>query len=60
MPMCVALVRQIQQITELECVELTTTQPLLSLIANHASDGKLEASTTRGLFVVSLLFYVSI
>ncbi|KAI4456845.1 mediator of rna polymerase ii transcription subunit 1 [Holotrichia oblita] len=51
MPMCVALVRQIQQITELECAELTTTHPLLSLIATHTSDGKLEAGTTRGLFV---------
>lgn len=55
MPMCVALVRQIQQITELECAELTTTHPLLSLIATHTSDGKLEAGTTRGLFVVCLL-----
>ncbi|KRT79682.1 hypothetical protein AMK59_7184, partial [Oryctes borbonicus] len=51
MPMCIALVRQIHQITELECGELTTTHPLLSLIATHSSDGKLEATTTKGLFV---------
>lgn len=68
MPMCVTLLREIQQLTELEIPELassissssttttttTTTHPLLSLIASHASNGKLEAGNNKGLFVVSL------
>lgn len=67
--MCVTLLREIQQLTELEIPELasstsssstttttatTTTHPLLSLIASHASNGKLEAGNNKGLFVVSL------
>lgn len=54
MPMCVALVRQIQQITELECAELSTTQPLLSLITSDTSEGKLETGVAKGLFVVRI------
>lgn len=54
MPMCVSLVRQIQQLTELECAEMSSTHPLLSLIASHASEGKLEGGNNKGLFVVSL------
>lgn len=54
MPMCVTLLREIQQLTELEIPELSTaTHPLLSLIATHASNGKLEAGNNKGLFVVS-------
>lgn len=55
MPMCVTLLREIQQLTELEIPELSsTTHPLLSLIATHASNGKLEGGNNKGLFVVSL------
>lgn len=53
MPMCVALVRQIQQLTEIECADLSTTHTLLSLIATHASEGKLDSTSMKGLFVVS-------
>lgn len=54
MPMCVSLVRQIHQLTELECAELSSaTCPLLSLIATHASNGKVEGGSNKGLFVVS-------
>lgn len=55
MPMCVALIRQIQQLTEMDAMDLTTTHPLLSLIATHSSDGKLDAGSMRGMFVVSNL-----
>lgn len=53
MPMCITLLREIQQLTELEIPELSTPpHPLLSLIASHASNGKLEAGNNKGLFVV--------
>lgn len=53
MPMCLSLVRQIQQLTELECVDASSsTHPLLNLIATHASNGKLENGGSKGLFVV--------
>lgn len=51
MPMCVALLRQIQAITDLEIADCSSTHPLLSLIAKHTSDGKLDSSNNRGLFV---------
>ena len=53
MPMCTTLVRQIYQITDLECVELSMTHSILNLITAHSSDGKLEVSANKGLFVVS-------
>lgn len=53
MPMCVSLVKQIHQLTELECAETFSTHPLLSLIATHASDGKLDSLNNKGMFVVS-------
>lgn len=54
MPMCATLLREIQQLTELEIPELSspTHHPLLSLIASHASNGKLETGNNKGLFVV--------
>uniref|UniRef100_A0A1Y1L2C4 Mediator of RNA polymerase II transcription subunit 1 n=1 Tax=Photinus pyralis TaxID=7054 RepID=A0A1Y1L2C4_PHOPY len=51
MPMCVSLIQQIQQLTELECVEMSSTHPLLSLIVTHASDGQIEPGNNKGLFV---------
>lgn len=51
MPMCVTLLRQIQQITELECKDTNTTHPLLSLICTHSSDGKMDSANNKGLFV---------
>ncbi|KAF5290493.1 hypothetical protein FQA39_LY03597 [Lamprigera yunnana] len=51
MPMCVSLVHQIQQLTELECVEMSSTYPLLSLIVTHASQGQIEPGNNKGLFV---------
>lgn len=54
MPMCVALVRKIQQVTEMDNIEQSATHPLLSLIVHHASEGKLESGNNKGLFVVSL------
>ncbi|KAF5288427.1 hypothetical protein FQR65_LT02079 [Abscondita terminalis] len=51
MPMCVSLVHQIQQLTELECAETSSTHPLLSLIVTHASDGQIEPGNNKGLFV---------
>lgn len=52
MPLCLALVRRIQQVTEMECGDLSTPHPLLSLVTQHASDGQLDCANNRGLFVV--------
>lgn len=54
MPMCIGLVKQIHQLTELDCAETSSTHPLLSLIATHASDGKLDSLNNKGLFVVCM------
>jgi mediator of RNA polymerase II transcription subunit 1 len=51
MPMCVSLVRQIQQVTELDSIEQSATHPLLSLIVHHSSEGKMESGNNKGLFV---------
>jgi hypothetical protein len=61
MPMCLPLVRRIQQITEMECGDLSTPHPLLSLVTQHASTGQLDCANNRGLFVVcfgSLCYFV--
>lgn len=54
LPMCVSLVRRIQQVTEMECGDLTSTHPLMSLITQHASNGQLDCAQNKGLFVVSI------
>ncbi|KAG8239109.1 hypothetical protein J437_LFUL018367, partial [Ladona fulva] len=51
LPMCLALAQKIQQVTEMECGDLSSPHPLLSLIARHASDGQLDCANNRGLFV---------
>ncbi|PSN37768.1 hypothetical protein C0J52_13188 [Blattella germanica] len=51
MPMCLALVRRIQQVTEMECGDLSSPHPLLSLVTQHASAGQLDCANNRGLFV---------
>ncbi|XP_066993755.2 mediator of RNA polymerase II transcription subunit 1 [Anabrus simplex] len=51
LPMCLALVRRIQQVTEIECGDLSSPHPLLSLITQHASAGQLDCANNRGLFV---------
>ncbi|KAJ8959121.1 hypothetical protein NQ318_022378 [Aromia moschata] len=51
MPMCLSLVRQIQQIHPWTDIDSAPTQPLLNLIVSHASDGKMDSSNNRGLFV---------
>ncbi|GLH15871.1 Mediator of RNA polymerase II transcription subunit 1 [Gryllus bimaculatus] len=51
MPMCLTLVRCIQQITEIECGDLSSPHPFLSLITQHASAGQLDCANNRGLFV---------
>nr|XP_022912854.1 mediator of RNA polymerase II transcription subunit 1-like isoform X1 [Onthophagus taurus] len=51
MPICATLIRQIYQITELECADLTNTQPLLGLITLHSSNGKMDTASNKGLFV---------
>ncbi|XP_046678698.1 mediator of RNA polymerase II transcription subunit 1 isoform X2 [Homalodisca vitripennis] len=48
MPVCLALVHRIQSVTEIECGDLSNPSPLLSLITQHVSQGKLD---TRGLLV---------
>lgn len=54
MPMCMELVRLIQKVTELECTDVSSPQPLLSLIVQHASDGQLDSRNNKGLYVVSI------
>lgn len=51
LPMCATLVRRIQQITDMECGDLTSTHPLMSLITQHFSDGQLDCAQNKGLFV---------
>jgi hypothetical protein len=55
MPMCLPLVRRIHQITEMECGDLSTPHPLLSLVTQHASTGQLDCANNRGLFVVCIV-----
>ncbi|XP_017881102.1 mediator of RNA polymerase II transcription subunit 1-like [Ceratina calcarata] len=51
MPMCMELVRRIQKVTELECANISSPHPLLSLIVQHASDSQLDCRNNRGLYV---------
>ncbi|XP_076042410.1 mediator complex subunit 1 [Oratosquilla oratoria] len=51
MPLSLALVRKINELTGIECADLTNQQPLLSLIIHDASDGELDCNNNRGLFV---------
>jgi len=53
LPICVSLVKKIQQVTEMECGDLSCPRPLLGLITEHASKGQLDCSNNRGLYVVS-------
>lgn len=50
MPVSVALVHKIQMVTEINCEDLSSPVPLLRLITQHTSQGKLD---TKGLYVVS-------
>jgi len=54
MPMCVNLVKSLQQITEVECGDMSTQQPMLSLITKNCSSGALDCANNKGLFVVSV------
>ncbi|XP_054285871.1 mediator of RNA polymerase II transcription subunit 1 [Macrosteles quadrilineatus] len=47
-PVCVAVTRRITQVTDMECGDLSSPVPLLTLITQHVSKGKLD---TRGLLV---------
>ncbi|XP_063975232.1 mediator of RNA polymerase II transcription subunit 1 [Diachasmimorpha longicaudata] len=51
MPMCVELLNQIQKVTELDCIDVSPPQPLLSLIVQHSSLGQLDSRNNRGLYV---------
>uniref|UniRef100_A0A1B6DYB0 Mediator of RNA polymerase II transcription subunit 1 n=1 Tax=Clastoptera arizonana TaxID=38151 RepID=A0A1B6DYB0_9HEMI len=51
MPMCTALVRKIQTVTEIEFNDFSSAHPLLSLITQHTSGGKLDNTDSRGIFV---------
>lgn len=51
MPMCLALIKKIQAVTEIECGDLSPPHPLLSLITQHVSQGKLDCADNRGLFI---------
>ncbi|XP_050298124.1 mediator of RNA polymerase II transcription subunit 1 isoform X2 [Anthonomus grandis grandis] len=52
MPMCLSLVRKIQQIQQWPEIDNNNVpQPLLNSIVNHSSDGKMSCSNNKGLFV---------
>ncbi|XP_044759004.1 mediator of RNA polymerase II transcription subunit 1 isoform X2 [Coccinella septempunctata] len=51
LPMCVALARQLQVVTELEWLDFTNRRPLLDLIVSQCSNGKMRSENNRGLFV---------
>lgn len=53
MPMCLALVKKIQAVTQIQCSDCSSVHPLLSLITQHVSGGKLDCADNRGIFVVS-------
>lgn len=53
MSVCTVLAKRIQALTQLDCGDLTTSHPLLSLITKDASDSQLDCANNRGLFVVS-------
>lgn len=53
LPMCLPLIRQIQQIHAWTEIDSVPMQPILNLIVNHCSEGKMVSSTNKGLFVVS-------
>ena len=54
MPICMELIRRIQKVTDLECTDISTPSPLLSMIVQHASDKQLDCRNNRGLTVVSI------
>lgn len=56
MPICVSLVSKIQQGQQWQEVDSSVSQPLLNLIVNHSSEGKMSCSNNKGLFVVG--FYI--
>lgn len=50
MPICITLINQVQQKTEINFGDAGNATPILSLITQHCSDGELQ-SATKGLFV---------
>lgn len=55
MPICVQLVQKIEQVTEIECGDVSSAVPLLSLIVEHANlnaSGTVDPIDNKGLFVV--------
>ena len=55
-PICLELVKQINALSELECCDSSNPHPLFSLITQFASNGKMDSSSNKGLFVVSINF----
>lgn len=55
MPVSLALIQRINEVTCLDCVDLSNQQSLISLIVQQATDGQFEYNSNRGLFVVRIL-----
>nr|CAH7762878.1 unnamed protein product [Callosobruchus chinensis] len=51
MPMCLSLVRQIQQLQQWTDIDSVPQQPLLNLIVTHCSEGKVHSANNKGMFV---------
>ncbi|XP_042868908.1 mediator of RNA polymerase II transcription subunit 1-like isoform X1 [Penaeus japonicus] len=51
MPVSLALIQRINEVTCLDCVDLSNQQSLISLIVQQATDGQFEYNSNRGLFV---------
>lgn len=59
-PICLELVKRINAIAELECCDTSNPHPLFSLITQHASNGKMDSSLNKGLFVVIIVYFLCI
>nr|CAI5854489.1 unnamed protein product [Callosobruchus analis] len=51
LPMCLSLVRQIQQLQQWTDIDSVPQQPLLNLIVTHCSEGKIHSANNKGMFV---------
>ena len=58
--MSLQVLDKIQEVTELECGDISSRHPLLSMIVQHASNGQLDCQNNRGLYVVSSNFLLFI
>jgi len=49
---CLELIEKLTAITELPCADISTAKPIFSLIASQMTGGKVQAGSSKPLFVV--------